>query len=172
MGHRIERPLIELIIKLGGLESACNSGFNSWVGKIVWRREWQPTLVFLPGESHGAWWVIVHGTAKSWTWLSDFHYTTLIELKGSKNSHWSEEEYDTVKPRGGECWGATGTCGPTLRVMSQLVHQGAWWPCRSWTCPAERALWGDVVQLPLSSSSPSCPILNTQLHFLDEESKI
>ena len=24
-----------------------------WVGKILWRRKWQPTLVFLPGESHG-----------------------------------------------------------------------------------------------------------------------
>ena len=23
------------------------------VGKIAWRRAWQPTLVFLPGESHG-----------------------------------------------------------------------------------------------------------------------
>ena len=28
-------------------------GFNPWVGKISWRRKWQPTLVFLPGESHG-----------------------------------------------------------------------------------------------------------------------
>ena len=28
-------------------------GFDSWVGKIPWRREQQPTLVFLPGESHG-----------------------------------------------------------------------------------------------------------------------
>ena len=27
--------------------------FDSWVGKIPWRRKWQPTLVFLPGESHG-----------------------------------------------------------------------------------------------------------------------
>ena len=27
--------------------------FNPWVGKIPWRREWQPTPVFLPGESHG-----------------------------------------------------------------------------------------------------------------------
>ena len=27
--------------------------FNPWVGKISWRREWQPTPVFLPGESHG-----------------------------------------------------------------------------------------------------------------------
>ena len=26
-------------------------GFNSWVGKIPWRRAWQPTPVFSPGES-------------------------------------------------------------------------------------------------------------------------
>ena len=28
-------------------------GFNPWAGKISWRRVWQPTPVFLPGESHG-----------------------------------------------------------------------------------------------------------------------
>ena len=27
--------------------------FDSWVGRIPWRREWQPTPVFLPGESYG-----------------------------------------------------------------------------------------------------------------------
>ena len=28
--------------------------FNPWIGKIPpWRRKWQPTPVFLPGESHG-----------------------------------------------------------------------------------------------------------------------
>ena len=26
--------------------------FDLWVGKIPWRRAWQPTPVFLPGESH------------------------------------------------------------------------------------------------------------------------
>ena len=26
--------------------------FNPWVGKVPWRRKWQPTLVFLPGKSH------------------------------------------------------------------------------------------------------------------------
>ena len=25
-------------------------GFDPWVGKIPWRRAWQPTPVFLPGE--------------------------------------------------------------------------------------------------------------------------
>ena len=28
-------------------------GFDSWVRKIPWRREWQPSSVFLPGESQG-----------------------------------------------------------------------------------------------------------------------
>ena len=27
--------------------------FDSWVGKILWRRKWQPTPVFSPGESCG-----------------------------------------------------------------------------------------------------------------------
>ena len=27
--------------------------FDTWVGKIPWRREWQPTPVFLPEEFHG-----------------------------------------------------------------------------------------------------------------------
>ena len=27
--------------------------FSPWVEKIPWRRKWQPTLVFLPGKSHG-----------------------------------------------------------------------------------------------------------------------
>ena len=38
-------------------ESIClqcrRPGFDPWVGKIPWRRKWQPTPVFLPGKSHG-----------------------------------------------------------------------------------------------------------------------
>ena len=29
------------------------AGFDPWVGKIPWRREWLPTPVFLPQEFHG-----------------------------------------------------------------------------------------------------------------------
>ena len=39
-----------------GKESVCQwkrRGFNLWIGKTPWRRKWQPTLVFLPGKSHG-----------------------------------------------------------------------------------------------------------------------
>ena len=35
------------------LPTMWGSGFNPWVGKILWRREWLPTAVFLPGEFHG-----------------------------------------------------------------------------------------------------------------------
>ena len=41
---------------LSGKESACQRrrrGFDPWVGKIPWRRKWQPAPVSLPGESHG-----------------------------------------------------------------------------------------------------------------------
>ena len=27
--------------------------FDPWIAKILWRREWKPTPVFLPGEFHG-----------------------------------------------------------------------------------------------------------------------
>ena len=28
-------------------------GFDPWLGKIAWRRKWQPTSVCLPGKFHG-----------------------------------------------------------------------------------------------------------------------
>ena len=28
-------------------------GFDPWVRKIPWKKKWQPTPVFLPGESRG-----------------------------------------------------------------------------------------------------------------------
>ena len=42
-----------------GKEPACRCrkhgrlGFYAWAQKIPWRRAWQPTPVFSPGESHG-----------------------------------------------------------------------------------------------------------------------
>ena len=59
----------------GGKESVCQCkrhkglGLNPWVGKIPWRREWQPTLVFLPGKSHGQRSLVGYSSwgPKSWT---------------------------------------------------------------------------------------------------------
>ena len=47
-------------------------GFHPWLGKIPWRRAWQPTPVIFPGQSmeRRAWWATVHRVVKSWTWLT------------------------------------------------------------------------------------------------------
>ena len=44
---------------LRGKESTCQCrklrrhGFDPWIGKIPWKRKWQPTPAFFPGKSHG-----------------------------------------------------------------------------------------------------------------------
>ena len=43
-------------------------GFDPWIRKILWRREWIPIPVFLPGESLGQRSLV---DAKSQTWLND-----------------------------------------------------------------------------------------------------
>ena len=58
---------------LSGKESACQCRrhrFDPWMGKIPWRRKWQPTSVFWHGKSHGQR-ATVHGVGKSQTRFSD-----------------------------------------------------------------------------------------------------
>ena len=61
-------------------DSACQCrrpGLGPWIGKIPWRREWQPTPVFLPGEFHGQRSLVDHtvrGITESWTELGSFHF--------------------------------------------------------------------------------------------------
>ena len=61
---------------LSGKESSCNAGhkrykFNPWIRKIPWKKAWQPTPVFLPGESYGqrSWQAPVHWVTKGQTCL-------------------------------------------------------------------------------------------------------
>ena len=88
-------------------------GFDPWVRKIPWRREWQPTPIFLPGESmdRGAWRAIVYEVAKS-----------LIQL--STHTHGSSVQFSSV----------TQSC-PTLRPHES---QHARPPCPS---PTPRVYW-------------------------------
>ena len=62
----------------GGLQSMGTLGVrHDWATSLSlftfmhWRRKWQPTPVFLPGESQGrgAWWAAVYGVAQSRTQL-------------------------------------------------------------------------------------------------------
>ena len=53
-------------------ESACQCRrhkryrFDHWVGKVPWKRKWQPAPLFLSGKFHGQR-ATVLGAAKSWT---------------------------------------------------------------------------------------------------------
>ena len=51
--------------------------FNLWVGKIPWKRKWQPTLVFLPEKSHAQRSLVGYSLkgCKSWTWLNTHTHT-------------------------------------------------------------------------------------------------
>ena len=69
--HCLEIPWTE---EPGGLQSLGSLRVrHDWVTSLSrfpfmhWRRQWQPTPVFLPGESQGrgAWWAAVYGVAQS-----------------------------------------------------------------------------------------------------------
>ena len=45
---------VALVVKnLPASTGNIRQGFNLWLRQVPWRRAWQPTPVFLPGESHG-----------------------------------------------------------------------------------------------------------------------
>ena len=50
--RRKEKKIVQMVQNLPTMQEF-NPSSIPWVGKIPWRREWQPTPVFLPGESHG-----------------------------------------------------------------------------------------------------------------------
>ena len=75
IGYPLQYSWASLVVQLVKNPLQCKRpGFDPWVGKIPLRRERLPTPVFWPGEFHGLYspWV-----TKSWTWLSDFHFTNL-----------------------------------------------------------------------------------------------
>ena len=46
-------------------KSACQCrrhGFYPWVGKMPWKRKWQPTEISLPGKSHGLRSLVIYST--------------------------------------------------------------------------------------------------------------
>ena len=67
-------PVTKLLLKMGpgssGVKNlpvnAGDAGPDPWVRKIPWRRKWQPTPVFLPGNpmDRKTWRAIVHGITK------------------------------------------------------------------------------------------------------------
>ena len=68
-------------------------GFDPWVDKIPWRREWQPTPIFLLGNptDRGAWRAAVHRVTKSQTRLKGFSTQPQSPASCPHLSQWSGE---------------------------------------------------------------------------------
>ena len=70
-------------------------GFDPWVGKIPWRRAWQPTPVLMPRESQdrGALQAMVHRVAKSQIRLKQLSthaqrtFKRQIKVRNEKDAH-------------------------------------------------------------------------------------
>ena len=121
---------------LSGKESAyqCRRcwrcGFNSWVGKISWRRKWQSTPLFLPEKSHGqgSWWVTVHGIAESDTIESlSMHrpLTPIMEQNPAGIEHQRDEAMGFLMTHGvgGREWG-WWVMAHWKQRMNLLLHAG------------------------------------------------
>ena len=72
IGYPLQYSLASLVAQLVKNRLQCGRpGFDPWVGKIPWRRE-RHLLQYSGLENSMDY--IVHGVAKSWTRLSNFHF--------------------------------------------------------------------------------------------------
>ena len=67
--------------------------FDPWVGKVPWRRKWQPTPVFLPGEFHGQLSLADHRVGHNWVTLTHTHTHTHIHTHTPLLSLFSCQEH-------------------------------------------------------------------------------
>ena len=107
---------------LSGKESACQCRrhrFDPYVRKIPWRRAWQPTPVFLPGESHGQRRLSGYSPWGRKELATEWHQivtvVTLGELLGGL----------VVRTCCFYCWGLSAITGWETAI-SQAVRHGNW----------------------------------------------
>ena len=99
---------VMLVVKNLPANAGDRRGLGSiWVGKILWRREWLPTPVFLSGESHGQRSLSVHRVAKSQTWM-------YLDVNDELSSHpWNKSLGD---------WGCL-----IFFLELLVIYQEGWW---------------------------------------------
>ena len=117
--------------------------FDPWVRKIPWRRAWQPTPVFLPGESHGqgAWRGVAHRVAENRTQLKQL------------SMHASCKEIRTVSA------GRERACRSTDRHFKPAPN---WYLSHSYILLARAThkakAWRNELSPPMGGATRSCPL--------------
>ena len=77
---------------MGSLRVGHDWATSLWLFTFMhWRRKWQPTPVFLPGESQGFWWAAVYGVSQSRTRLKRFSSSLIARLLASWGA-WGERK--------------------------------------------------------------------------------
>ena len=110
-----------------------------------WRRKWQPTPVFLPGESQGrgAWWAAVYGVARSRTRLTRLSSSSnsshpLPFPGGSVVKKLPTMQENKFRPWVGKIpWRRQWLLTP-ISCLENTINRGAWWATvhgikKSWT---------------------------------------
>ena len=90
-------------------------GFNSWVREIPWIRKWQPTPVFLPGESHGQRTLVSYSP-----WGREIKRCLLLGRKVMTNLESILKRRDITLPT-------------NVRLVKALVFPVVMYGCESWT---------------------------------------
>ena len=125
-----------------GEESSCQwrrcktLEFDPWVGKIPWRRKWQPAPGFLPGESHGQRSLVGY---RSWGCRVGCSWTTECARSGLTPSisssvtvgmHWDALTF-TCGPLHSHTWGAANLLS-LLRYSSPPPYLWRCFPDPPW----------------------------------------
>ena len=145
-----------LVIQIAFLYNIRRHGrqdFNSWVGKIPWRRKWQPTAVFLPKKpmDRGAWWAMVQRVTDGQTWLTawarayqdeasfekiNFSLGPVYDRKERKWKHWSCFNWvvhflwspflKVMKIPFNFCW-SVNILSECFKLLRGIWHLFRWW---------------------------------------------
>ena len=111
-------------------------GFNPRVGKIPWKGEWLPTLVFLPGEFHGLYSPQGHKKSDTTEWISHFSFSLTIPFLTSPFiklfvvKHFGVHHLFPAKTLPTTNWCLPRACANCLC--------GDWIPCRCSCSPSTR----------------------------------
>ena len=160
-----------------GKEPSCHGRkqrfrFDLWVRKIPWSRAWQPNPVFLPGRitmDRESWWTIVHGIAKSQTWLNDWAQSALAKEVGSwvnyflnKSKHFmltlisevinqGKIPFSYLHPFYPHTWKCTHVCSLTTGNTEKVLFGNSWkklcWVCIG-SCNSECMLGPSALTTP------------------------